>query len=86
MIVQTFSAIKTKHQDTGGKGKYTRITIISIGVVLSTLLLVLIAREIYQLPHIREIRGNRHQLPGGTPDEDNVYNEITLSSQDTPWT
>ena len=76
MTVQTISVQKAKEK-TGGKGQHTRITIISIGVVLSTLLLVLIAREIYQLPHICEICGNRHQIPGGTPDEDNVYNEIT---------
>ena len=78
MTVQTISVPNAKEK-TRGKGQHTRITIISIGVVLSTLLLVLIAREIYQLPHIhvREICGNRHHLPGGTPDEDNVYNEIT---------
>ena len=75
MTVQTISVPKAKEK-TGGKGQHTRITIISIWVVLSTLLLVLIARKIYQLPHIREISGNR-QVPDGTPDEDNVYNEIT---------
>ena len=84
MIVQTFSAMKTKEEDTLGKGKYTRMTIISIGVVLSTLLLVLIAREICHLLHIHEICGNR-LLPGGTSDEDNAFNEITLPSQDTSW-
>ena len=84
IIVQTFSAIKTNEEETRRKGKYTRINIISIGAVLSTLLLVLIAREICQLPHIHEINGRR-QLSGGTSDEDNAFNEITLPSQDTAW-
>ena len=83
MIVKTFSAIKTK-EETRGKGKYTRITIISIGIVLSTLLLLFIAQEICQLSHIHEINGRR-QLSGGTSDEDNAFNEITLPSQDTAW-
>ena len=72
IIVQTFSAIKTNEEETRRKGKYTRINIISIGAVLSTLLLVLIAREIYQHPHIHEINGRR-QLSGGTSDEDNAF-------------
>ena len=84
MTVQTISVPNAKEKSRG-KGQHTRITIISIGVVLSTLLLVLIAREIYQLPRIHEICSNL-QSPGGTPDEDNVYNEITGTLQDTSWT
>ena len=74
--------MRAKEEETVKKKNYIKITIVVIGISLSAVLLLLIAREIYQLLHIHEICGNL-QLPGGTPDEDNVYNEITLSSQDT---
>ena len=70
------------NEETVKKRSYIKITIVFIGISLSAVLLFLIAREIYQLLRIHEICGNL-QLPGGTPDEDNVYNEITLSSQNT---
>ena len=73
MIVSTFSAMRAKEEETVKKKKYT---IVFFGISLSAVLLLLIAREIYQLPHIHEICDNR-QVSGGTPDEDNVYNEIT---------
>ncbi|XP_078341092.1 uncharacterized protein LOC111110531 isoform X3 [Crassostrea virginica] len=74
--IVTTTAMKQKEEETVNKKKHIKITIVFFGISLSALLLLLIAREIYQLPHIREICGNR-QVPGGTPDEDNVYNEIT---------
>ena len=58
------------------KKNYIKITILFIGISLLAVLMLLNAREIYQLPRIHEMCGN-YQLPGGTPDEDNVYNEIT---------
>ncbi|XP_078309735.1 uncharacterized protein LOC144618073 isoform X2 [Crassostrea virginica] len=75
--IVTTSAMRAKEEENVKKKNYIKTTIVFIGISLSAVLLLLIAREIYQLPHIREICGNRHQLPGGTPDEDNVYNEIT---------
>ncbi|XP_078341088.1 uncharacterized protein LOC111105804 isoform X3 [Crassostrea virginica] len=80
--IVTTSTTRTMNEETLKKRSYIKITIVFIGISLSAVLLFLIAREIYQLLRIHEICGNL-QLPGGTPDEDNVYNEITLSSQDT---
>ena len=68
--------MRAKEEENVKKKNYIKTTIVFIGISLSAVLLLLIAREIYQLSHIREICGN-HQVPGGTPDEDNVYNEIT---------
>ena len=73
-----------KEKETMNKKNYIKITILFIGISLLAVLMLLNAREIYQLPRIHEMCGN-HQLPGGTPDENNVYNEITLTSQDTSW-
>ena len=69
--------MRGKKEENVKKKNFLKTTIVFIGLSLSAVLLLLIAREIYQFPHKREICGNRHQLPGGTPDEDNVYNEIT---------
>ena len=68
--------MRAKKEETVKKKNYLKIIIVVIGISLSAVLLLLIAREIYQLPHIHEICGNS-QLPSGSPNEDNVYNEIT---------
>ncbi|XP_078309703.1 uncharacterized protein LOC144618057 [Crassostrea virginica] len=79
------TAMRAKKEETVKKKNYLKIIIVVIGISLSAILLLLIAREIYQLPRIHEICGNS-QLPSGSPNEDNVYNEIALTSQDTSWT
>ena len=76
--------MRAKKEETVKKKNYSKIFIVVIGISLSAVLLLLIAREIYQLPRIHETCGS--QLPSGSPNQDNVYNEITLTSQDTSWT
>ena len=76
--------MRAKKEETVKKKNYSKIFIVVIGISLSAVLLLLIAREIYQLPRIHEICGS--QLPSGSTNQDNVYNEITLTSQDTSWT
>ncbi|XP_078309961.1 uncharacterized protein LOC144618165 [Crassostrea virginica] len=83
--IVTTSAMRAKEEETVKKKNYIKITIVVIGISLSAVLLLLIAREIYQLLHIHEICGNP-QLSGGSLDEDNVYNEITRTLQETSWT
>lgn len=77
--------MRAKEEETVKKKNYIKITIVVIGISLSAVLLLLIAREIYQLLHIHEICGNP-QLSDGSLDEGNVYNEITRTLQDTSWT
>ena len=64
------------------ESKHIRISIIASGILLSTCLLLLITRKIYQLGRVYSLQGNR-QNPSHTPDDDNIYADITEFSQST---